>query len=520
MSQFHTQGPVPLDAPAYVERDFEQETLEHLLNQRWVLLLGPREHGKSTGIARIKRSLVQNGLLVVSIDLQRLPPCESYEELLDWVANHAARSIGATIGDHPSGDESHELLSWLETFIDPGETPVLVIIDEAANIADSQFRNSFYGQIRGIASARTDAAPNTLVRRMRFLFSGMFRPESMVHPANSPFNVCERVETEDLGLEQSIELVRRAGEDVEADRANNGDAAGDVIEYVNRTFNLVGGHPYLQQAILSRTFQADPADREDVFASAIEDLKYKDMHTSALLSRVLADEPVARIAAQLAEYGELPMIPGDNDYKHICVLGLAKREGAFLRFRNDLYAEVARNSPQLRPEVVPNTPISPVVALPDGSFDFMRDDRLREVASSAQRGAANSATSGSYRLALVGFGTALEAILIDWLKSISATDLQNAVQNADNPNFSRFEDPLDPATWRLVNLMKVGRAIQNLAQDVDLHEALREFRNTVHPMRAVESGLTEAELGPEVQAASGLFMMVVRDVGVALRALT
>lgn len=63
---------------------------------------------------------------------------------------------------------------------------ISTLIDEAPSIANDNFRNVFYGQIRAISTARAAAQPESLPRRVRFIFSGTFQPETLVNSVNSP----------------------------------------------------------------------------------------------------------------------------------------------------------------------------------------------------------------------------------------------------------------------------------------------------------------------------------------------
>ena len=58
----HLQGPVPLADNAYVKRPFENELHRELMANRWVLLLGPRQHGKTSALVRLQRALSENRL--------------------------------------------------------------------------------------------------------------------------------------------------------------------------------------------------------------------------------------------------------------------------------------------------------------------------------------------------------------------------------------------------------------------------------------------------------------------------
>lgn len=198
MNDFHTRSAVPLGVSAYVERSFEEQARRHLLRRNWVLLLGPREHGKTTGLVRLKKSLREQGLLVTGVDFQRLSPSstDSYRRFLEWVADHLASELGTQGYDPPVGQDADEFALWLERLLPDGDETVVVCMDEAAGVPKSML-NHFYGQIRGIS---TTVAENTCtpLRRLCFLFAGMFQPDKLVLAENSPFNTCERVETDDL----------------------------------------------------------------------------------------------------------------------------------------------------------------------------------------------------------------------------------------------------------------------------------------------------------------------------------
>lgn len=282
-----------------------------------------------------------------------------------------------------------------------------------------------------------------------------------MNPVNSPFNVCDRIETDDLTKVQIHELLRNVhGE--------------DVPPLVDRVYDLVGGQPYLIQEFLSRTLRADEEDWEKAFDEAVDEIQYRD-HTTHLFGRVIADQALPAIVSRMVAEGGVPMLP-DEDYQYLTVLGLAKRDGARLVFRNRLYAELAQRSPGLRPADAGPTPGAHLFRLPDEAFSYMSDDNLKEFASSAQRGAAVAFNNGSYRLALVGFGMALEAILVDWLKTIPPAELATAIAQASTARWNtRFEDRTDPATWRLVNLMKVAREVSTPSHSVEPPETLRAW---------------------------------------------
>jgi hypothetical protein len=224
-----------------------------------VLLLGPRQHGKTTGLIRVKQRLLKTGLPCALIDLQAMPPCSDYPTLLDWFSRRVGREFGLTQLEVPAA--SQDLEECLASSIPAGIEPVVLMIDEAAAISDAEIRAAFYGQIRAVANARAEASAGELAARVQFVFAGCFSPEAVIRNSlNSPFNVCERIETEDLTLAQANELRHRV-EQVDAD------------PYTQTAYELVGGQPYLLQSVFAHLQASEPQDREDAYREAVESLK-------------------------------------------------------------------------------------------------------------------------------------------------------------------------------------------------------------------------------------------------------
>lgn len=114
MSDFHLQGAVPLNSEAYVARAFESLILRTIYAGNWVVLLGPRQHGKTSGLFRVKKQLTADGLKCVFIDMQGLPPVHSFEDVLGWIAKRASQSLEGSEITRPKGVDAQELRAWLE----------------------------------------------------------------------------------------------------------------------------------------------------------------------------------------------------------------------------------------------------------------------------------------------------------------------------------------------------------------------------------------------------------------------
>jgi hypothetical protein len=382
--------------------------------------------------------------------------------------------------------------------------PITIIIDEASAIANAEMRNSFYGQIRAIANERAMAEPGELPTRLRFIFAGTFRPETLVNTENSPFNVSEFVYTQDFTLEEALQLYEQVEGETNSD-------------FVRRTYEIVQGHPYLLQFILARAQYVRSLGDHVELDSILDELRFEATgHFESIFGPILSEIELTELVSQIVVNGRIPNEPSPN-FRYLQVLGIAKREETDLVFRNQLYLEFARNSSQIdqtRPIVNNASPIFPPLL---EVYSFMLSNELREIAFSMEQGAVRAHNQGNYRLALAGFGSTLEAVLIDWLSTLSPIDLSNAVMSAqdyhrDPLRFdTRYENQNDPDTWRFVNLMKVARHTSTPV-NIEPPNALREWRNNIHPNVARQNYLPEHELEPESRAASGLLAALRRDV--------
>ena len=93
----HLHGPVPLDDPIYAERGFETALVKEVQAGHWVLLLGPRQHGKTSAFLRVRKTLSDHATSTALVDLQKVPPFDTYAQLVTWFANQVAVSLGNAV---------------------------------------------------------------------------------------------------------------------------------------------------------------------------------------------------------------------------------------------------------------------------------------------------------------------------------------------------------------------------------------------------------------------------------------
>jgi hypothetical protein len=501
MSSYHIQGAVPLESPAYIPRGFEGEIIENIMSNRWVLLLGPRQHGKTTSLIRVQENLNNNGTFAILVDLQALPLIETYEDIISSFYLRLSNAVGFDINGLPEGYQAHQMDTCLKLIFSEIKNPVVILIDEAGGITNNDYRNAFFGQIRAISNQKGTETPGSLLRRLNFVFAGSFIPELLVNDNNSPFNVCETVYTEDLTLDEAISL-------------QSGIEGDENTDYVRQAFELVGGHPYLLQFILDRVSSVSELDKGAVYDEAVTLLKNgHNNHFDSVFSRIIEDPELIDMVSNIASGGSLPIEPGNYRFAYLQVLGIAKKEGDVnLVFRNSLYREFVENSSQLMGIDIPVANPSPLVESEESSFDFMLDANLKEISFSLETGAIRAHNSNNFRLSLVGFGAALEGILIDYLSSIENDVLDSAETSAQVlEGFNQSEMPRRPETWRFATLLNVTNNVDASVRIINPSQSLRTWRNYIHPGVVIQDYIPEGELGPESGQALHMLAQVKRD---------
>src|SRR5262249_35262409 len=92
---FIVNGPVPPDAPVYVEREADRQLLEYCLNGEFVYVQAPRFLGKTSLLHRVAQRLKAEKVSVAVVDLQTLPTFETVGSE-DWYEQLVTK-IGASL---------------------------------------------------------------------------------------------------------------------------------------------------------------------------------------------------------------------------------------------------------------------------------------------------------------------------------------------------------------------------------------------------------------------------------------
>ena len=346
--RFVVGGTVDAASPVYAPRTFEDAIFGKITDGEWVLLLGPRQHGKSSALVRLAERLAASGYSVAFVDLQRYADDEDpyYESFLQWFAGAIAAELASEWVD-PSAGARNDLQSWLEAVAPPRYPNIAVLIDEVSGVP-ARFRERLFGQLRALFNSRARANADAVANRMVFVFAGTFRPEAMIDSDNSPFNISKLELSDWLDRGQVVALARVGLAE-----------AGDT--YGNSAFDAVGGQPYLVQRVLAAVQRAADEDRDSAFGTALDEVVNGiDRHIPDLMRLVAADSALMELTKRLVD-GDVAFDGSDPTHLFALVSGVAVRVGARLQVSTQLYRRAlialheraAPAEPSTAPSVVP-----------------------------------------------------------------------------------------------------------------------------------------------------------------------
>ncbi len=294
---FHTQGPIPPDAPQLYIPRFSDDSLERLINKRdYAALIGPRLSGKSSMLLRQWARLRSSALFVpvyMSLgQLKSLPEVEWFGQL----HTHLARQTNG-LWPVPADPAPHalalqeEIITALETHL---KGKVLVVMLDQIEATPAALGTAFFATLREMFVNRwmRPALHNAV-----FVLAGRFVPDELItDPAISPFRVTEIVYIDDAELENMTRLVAWLGND-------RRQVSSDVP---SRIFEWTEGDVYLTHKLcagLARDIPDGAVLLADVDRAARRHL-YEDDVFRKMWHQIQTDPEIAALIDTLLEHRE------------------------------------------------------------------------------------------------------------------------------------------------------------------------------------------------------------------------
>jgi hypothetical protein len=512
MDGFVVGGVVPPTSLAYRTRPFEEECLRHLTGDEWVTLLGPRQHGKTSALVRLRIALSDQGISAAIIDLQGYGGKQdpALRRFLAWLVTQVRQQLGLPI---VAPFDGNDVGAALGVACDGAGATVGLLVDEATSL-HPEVRQAFYSQLRALHTARRGGYGPPIVERLGLLFSGTFRPETVIDDDNSPFNVSRIVTTDDLTADDASALARDVG----------GEA---LAPWADRAFALVGGQPYLLQLLLEAVQPGPDHERDRLFDDTVAKLAAgKYGHLPGLLRRLAREQGAEGLLTRVVGAGDdgLPT-SGDGLAQFLEIIGVAVAatgtDGLLrLHIRNVLYDRALRASPRVNTDALLSGSLAgvsqsnPAILSPlePGALDWIHDVQLRKIIGDSHSAAVTAANGHHNRLTLVGLGSAYEGMLLAFIEQLTTSERDAArcavtLSNGRQPSGS-------PDNWTFEALVKVAHATGKLFRvREDVSQMIRDWRNLVHPDKARGPDYQEeSDMAPEVAVVAAFVTKVLQSV--------
>lgn len=328
-SPFITGGALTSDnSNSYIERQADKDILLCLNTMKYVLVIEPRQQGKTSLIYSLIRRPSLAYIRIIYIDmttLDRTTTEDWYYALCDRIlAQLNAILPNDNWPERPSSSyEWRNFLLAIALKISNESMRLLIALDEVGS-ANFEGSTEFFSVLRDIYNSR-EFEPQ--FNSLTFLLVGAFHPRNLISDDRvSPFNIAQRVRLTDFSLAELRKLVGKGPwSDVQASSISE------------RIYYWTNGQPYLAQLLCSYLDQdASPADVDQ----AVDRLRREDEnHLPPILSRLQRDSILTTYLSSITSGDQIKFYPGENPrHAQLELLGVitSSREG-YCEIRNRIY---------------------------------------------------------------------------------------------------------------------------------------------------------------------------------------
>jgi hypothetical protein len=239
---FQTGGALLADSPVYVKRQSDHEALVHLRNMAYLLLIEPRQQGKTSLINHLMCHPALSDVAFAYADVTT--PDRSTEAT--WYQTLCPRILRQLRGFIPHAQWPatpqnsagwRDFLCEVATFASDAHRRMVIALDEIGAVTFPG-ATAFFSVLRDVYNSRQ---AETEFKQLTFLLSGAFHPRDLIKDDKiSPFNIAQRVRLADFPLAQVCELVGKGNWSDE-----QAAALAERIHY------WTDGQPYLTQLLCS-----------------------------------------------------------------------------------------------------------------------------------------------------------------------------------------------------------------------------------------------------------------------------
>ena len=238
---FHASSPMPPDSPLYVVRQADHQVWNNLKRMEYVLLVEPRQHGKTSLTYRLVSRCADEGAsdyvfaYLDMVHLQTKTERGWYGSIGQELQHLLAAFIAGRFLPRLTGSKTwFSFLSELAQLAHSSNRQLVITLDEVGAIPDA-WATDFFATIRSVHVHRNNLE---YFRHLTFIISGARNPRDMIRDTTiSDFFSFPRIPIADLASDQVKNLLGHLC------------MKEDMDEVADRLCYWTGGHPYLCQRL-------------------------------------------------------------------------------------------------------------------------------------------------------------------------------------------------------------------------------------------------------------------------------
>jgi nucleoside phosphorylase len=337
------------DWAVYIEREADRKGLLHLNNMDYLLIIGPRQQGKTSLIYSLMRHLSLDDVVFLYVDVSDLKPSDCDRlTTAEWYQVFCSRLLRKLQGIIPNDQLPpipqnshgwHDFLLSLALFAKNTNKRFIFAIDEIGSL-EFPGVTGFFSVLRQVFNSRE---PEPEFKQLTFLLAGAFHPQDLIRDENiSPFNIAIWIDLSDFTLKQVHMLVSKGKWRDE-----------QIVALANRIYYWTDGQPYLTQLLCS--YLESDATPDDVDAD-VERLRREDEnHLPPLIKRLTHDKKLCKYVERILSGERIRFYPKEHRLQsQLELLGVIKADpDGYCKIRNRIYEQSLRYSSQLSNEKTP-----------------------------------------------------------------------------------------------------------------------------------------------------------------------
>ncbi len=322
------------DVEVYIERTADSIALNHLQKMDYVLIIEPRQQGKTSLVNHLMYHPTSKDVIWIYIDTTTLDKSSEqawYATLCSRILRQLDKFVSETGLDIPiNGADWRDFLSKISQAATRSKGQIIIVLDEIGAIKFPG-DTTFFSVLRDIYNSR-QIEPH--LKQLTFWLVGAFHPQDLIDDDKiSPFNVAQQIRLRDFTSEQVHQLVSKGEWSFE-----------QKIYLAERIYYWAEGQPYLTQLLCS--YLGPEAAQTDVDVS-IDRLRREDRnHLPPLLKRLDADDKLRPYVSKIQNGAKIKFFPGANPrHAQLELLGVLKADNdeGYCTIRNRIYERVLKD---------------------------------------------------------------------------------------------------------------------------------------------------------------------------------